>query len=67
MKSEKEMNMLDTQFEKLKKINAYAKILGMTIYSLEYGFQKDSKELIHKIVGVNKLSEKDIETLNNKI
>lgn len=58
--------MLDTQFKKLEKINEYAKTLGMTIYSLDYGFQKDGKELIHKVVGVNKLSDRYIETLNNK-
>lgn len=58
--------MLNSQFEKLKKINEYAKSLGMTIYVIEYGFIKDDKECIHKVVGLNDLSEKYRETLSNR-
>lgn len=31
------------QFENIKKLDKYAKSLGMTIYELTYGFIKDNK------------------------
>lgn len=44
--------------ETLDKLNEYAKTLGMTIYRVDYGFEKDGKECIHGIVGLNGLSDK---------
>lgn len=32
-----------TEFEKLKKLDKYAKSLGMTIYDITYGFIKEDK------------------------
>ncbi len=40
------------QFENLKKLDKYAKSLGMTIYELTYGFMKDgelARAIIHDV------------------
>lgn len=49
---------MEEMYENIKKVNELAKSLGMTIYRIDYGFQQDGSERIHKIVGLNELSER---------
>ena len=51
--------------ETLDKLNQYAKSLGMTLYRVDYGFQKDGKECIHEAICFNELSEKYLNFLES--
>lgn len=50
--------MVNAQFEKLEKINEYAKTFGITIYRIDYGFIEGNEERIHSVAGVNELSDR---------
>lgn len=54
------------QYPKLKKIDEYAKSMGLTIYNIEYGFTADNKPIIHKIHDFNFTPERAKQNLNTK-
>lgn len=50
--------------EKLDKLNEFATSLGMKLYRVDYGFEKNGKEFIHLAYCFNELSEKYLKFIN---